>query len=129
MSPPLSVRAALQSIIPAPVDSRRSLTIAAVIVAIVAVPCLSGRPRRGFRSRRRPPPGITSIGDACPEGPASAFSLFGFCGHRLGLGHPAIGARRQSDFFADLVGGIVVEFGELPIVQDPDTSNLLPNPP
>jgi hypothetical protein len=38
MSPSLSVSAALQSIMPAPVDSRRSLTIAAVIVAIVERP-------------------------------------------------------------------------------------------
>jgi len=34
MSPAVSVSAALQSIIPAPVVSRRSLTIAAVIVAM-----------------------------------------------------------------------------------------------
>ena len=41
MSPAVSVSAALQSIMPAPVDSRRSLTIAAVIVAIVEYPfCL-----------------------------------------------------------------------------------------
>src|SRR5205085_2378351 len=33
ISPPVSVSAALQSIMPAPVDSRRSLTIAAVIAA------------------------------------------------------------------------------------------------
>ena len=48
MSPSFSVSACLQSIMPTPVVSRRSLTIAAVIVAIVAVLCLSGRPRRGM---------------------------------------------------------------------------------
>lgn len=41
LSPLFSVSACLQSIMPAPVDSRRSLTIAAVIVAIVECPsCL-----------------------------------------------------------------------------------------
>ncbi|WP_299805944.1 hypothetical protein, partial [Tardiphaga sp.] len=38
MSPLVSPRAALQSIMPAPVDSRRSLTIAAVIVVIAERP-------------------------------------------------------------------------------------------
>ena len=48
MSPSFSASACLQSIMPTPVVSRRSLTIAAVIVAIVERPsCLSGRPRRG----------------------------------------------------------------------------------
>ncbi len=47
MSPPFSASACLQSIMPTPVVSRRSLTIAAVIVAILAVLCLSGRPQRG----------------------------------------------------------------------------------
>jgi hypothetical protein len=41
MSPADSVSAALQSIMPAPVDSRRSFTIAAVIVVIGCVLCLS----------------------------------------------------------------------------------------
>ena len=48
MSPSFSASACLQSIMPTPVVSRRSLTIAAVIVAIVERPCcLSGRARRG----------------------------------------------------------------------------------
>jgi MFS-type transporter involved in bile tolerance (Atg22 family) len=52
MSPPVSVSAALQSIMPAPVDSRSSLTIAAVIVAIVELPlCLFGP----NAARRNPP--------------------------------------------------------------------------
>src|SRR5665647_2547943 len=55
----------------------------------------------------------------------AALALFGFRGHRLGLGDPAIGARRKSDFFADLVGGVVIEFGELPVVEDAEVVELL----
>ena len=44
MSPPVSVSAALQSIMPAPVFSRSSLTIAAVIVAmLIPFACQAGR--------------------------------------------------------------------------------------
>src|SRR5712664_2914484 len=57
--------------------------------------------------------------------PASALTLFGFRGHRLGLGHPAVGAAWQSDLFADLVRGIVIEFGELPIMEDAEIVELL----
>ena len=46
MSPPVSLSAALQSIMPAPVVSRRSLTICAVILAIVLDSVASGQ-RRG----------------------------------------------------------------------------------
>ena len=49
ISPLFSASACLQSIMPTPVVSRRSLTIAAVIVAIVAILCLYGRRRRRFR--------------------------------------------------------------------------------
>ena len=51
--------------------------------------------------------------------------LFRFRGHRLGLGHPAIGSARKSDLFADLVRGVVVEFGELPVVEDAEIVELL----
>src|ERR1039458_1541481 len=40
--------------------------------------------------------------------PASALTLFGFRGHRLGLGYPAIGPARKSDLFADLVRGVAI---------------------
>src|SRR3954449_3574065 len=52
-------------------------------------------------------------------------TLFRFRGQRLGLGDPAIGAGRKSDFFADLVRGVVVEFGELPVVEDAEIVELL----
>src|SRR5437016_11365348 len=57
--------------------------------------------------------------------PASALALFGFRGHRLGLGHPAVGATWQSDLFADLVRGVVIEFGQLPVMEDAEVVELL----
>ena len=51
MSPLVSVSAALQSIMPAPVVSRRSFTIAAVIFAIEVIPYLYGV-LRGQAQRR-----------------------------------------------------------------------------
>ena len=45
-----------------------------------------------------------------PGGPAAGSTcLFRFRGERLRLGDPAVGPRRQTDFLADLVGGVVVE--------------------
>src|ERR1700716_4360433 len=126
MSPSFSASACLQSIMPTPVVSRRSLTIAAVIVAIVAHPL----PVRAVAARlAASPPSSTSnclnweVGGR--KDPASAFASFGFRGHRLGLGHPAVGAAWQSDFFADLVRGIVVEFGQLPVMEDAEVVELL----
>src|SRR5436190_23562934 len=55
----------------------------------------------------------------------SALQLFRFRGQRLGLGNPAIGAARKSDLFTDLVRGVVVEFGELPVVEDAEIVELL----
>src|SRR5665213_2889164 len=52
-------------------------------------------------------------------------ALFGFRGHRLGLGYPAIGAGGKSDLFTDLVRGVVVEFGQLPVVEDAEVVELL----
>src|SRR3981081_116698 len=57
--------------------------------------------------------------------PASALTLFGFRGHRLGLGHPAVGATWQSALFADMVRGVVIEFGELPVMEDAEVVELL----
>ena len=70
MSPSVSDSACLQSIMPAPVDSRRSLTIAAVIATIAAPVSLrrsviverpfacQGDRREGLVPRRHPPPGF-----------------------------------------------------------------------
>src|SRR6476469_5894943 len=54
-----------------------------------------------------------------------ALQLFRFRGQRLGLGDPAIGAARKSDLFTDLVRGVVIEFGELPVVEDAEVVELL----
>src|SRR6202163_4502246 len=127
MSPSFSASACLQSIMPTPVVSRRSLTIAAVIVSIVAYPLpVRATAARLLPPRHRPPPAICvnwEVGGR--KDPASAFALFGFRGHRLGLGHPAVGAAWQSDFFADLVRGVVVEFGQLPVMEDAEVVELL----
>src|SRR4029077_12872849 len=125
MSPPLSVSAALQSIMPAPVDSRRSLTIAAVIVAIVERP-LTCQGNCAAALAAALPSSARKLQEIAREGnlgweeilagrkSGHRITLFRFGGKRLGLGNPAIGAARKSDLFTDLVGGIVVEFGELP---------------
>src|ERR1700730_13615722 len=123
MSPSFSASACLQSIMPMPVVSRRSLTIAAVIVAIVAILCLSGDGGEAVALAAIRHQDLGNWESAGPE--ERRVALFGFRGHRLGLGHPAIGARRKSDFFADLVGGVVIEFGELPIVEDAEVVELL----
>src|SRR3977135_3241699 len=57
--------------------------------------------------------------------PANAFTLLGFGGHRLGLGDPAVGTARKSNLFTDLVRGVVVEFGQLPVVEDAEIVELL----
>src|SRR3954465_5523119 len=55
----------------------------------------------------------------------AAYQLFRFRGQRLGLGNPGIGAARKTNLFTDLVRGIVVEFGELPGVEDAEVVELL----
>ena len=57
------------------------------------------------------------------KGPASA--LFGFGGQCLGLSHPTIGPRRKPDFFADMVRGVVIEFGQLPVMENAEVVELL----
>src|SRR6202790_4360160 len=129
MSPSFSESACLQSIMPTPVVSRRSLTIAAVIVAIVERPCcLSGRPRRGtcrLAAIHHQEMSNSESEAVAGKIPATLLALFRFRGHRLGLGDPAIGAARKSDLFADLVRGVVIEFGELPVVEDAEVVELL----
>src|SRR4029077_10808036 len=59
-----------------------------------------------------------------PEFPADA-SLLRFRGKGLGLRYPGIRPARQADFFANLVGCFVVEFGELPVVENTEIVELL----
>src|SRR4051812_13797959 len=129
MSPPVSVRAALQSIMPAPVDSRSSLTIAAEIVVIVEYPsCLLATGaaralRRAAVSSRECSVLRNRAGGRKAGHPA--YQLFRFRDQRLGLGDPGVGAARKTDLFADLVRGIVVELGKLPVVEDAEVVELL----
>src|SRR5215212_11483059 len=129
MSPAVSVRAALQSIMPAPVDSRSSLTIAAEIVAIFEYPsCLLATGaaralRRAAVSSRECSVLRNRAGGRRAGHPASL--LFRFRDQRLGLGDQGIGAARKTNLFTDLVRGIVVEFGELPVVEDAEVVELL----
>src|ERR1700733_1448008 len=127
MSPSLSVSAALQSIMPAPVDSRRSLTIAAVIVAmsLSSFACDGGG-----RAVQRPPRSTVTdavTGMCCDAGRdfRPAYLLFRFSGKRLGLGHPGVGAGRKTNLFANLVRRIVIQFGQLPVVEDAEIVELL----
>src|SRR5580700_7957335 len=125
MSPAFSVGAALLSNKPAPVVSRRSLTIAAVIVAIdvrpLPVRADTAEPCRLAAVHHQECRKLEIVGR---DVPANA-SLFGFRRHRLGLGYPAIRPARKSDLFADLVRGVVIEFGQLPIVEDAEIVELL----
>src|ERR1700684_4517210 len=102
MSPAFSVSAALQSIMPAPVVSRRSLTIAAVIVVIarpLPVRANAAQPCRLAAVTIRNAVNWKVLAGSSGQ----RVALFGFRGHRLGLGYPAIGPARKSDLFADLV--------------------------
>ena len=55
----------------------------------------------------------------------AAYQLFRFRSQRLGLGNPGISAARKTDLFTDLVRGIVVELGELPVVENTEVVELL----
>ena len=55
----------------------------------------------------------------------AGYQLFRFRDQRLGLSDPGIGAARKTNLFTDLVRGIVVELGELPIVEDAEVVELL----
>src|SRR5512143_1539511 len=107
MSPFVSVRAALQSIMPAPVDSRSSLTICALIFAIEpypsSVPAAAG-------SRR------------CINGRTTTALLRR---QFLGLGDPARHTARQADFLANVVSSLLVELGDLRVVENAEIVELL----
>src|ERR1700742_2983399 len=125
ISPPDSVSAALQSIMPAPVDSRRSFTIAAVIVVIGCVLCLSGSSSGVAQSPRRACSTNSEKDRKRWPHQRPSRELLRFRGQRLGLGDPGIGAARKSDLFADLVRGVVIELGELPVMEDAEVVELL----
>src|SRR5689334_7995260 len=107
MSPLVSLSAVLQSIMPAPVDSRSSLTICALIFAITYFldPSRPGDPGHARLARGERP------------------NLFGR--QFLGLYDPAIDAAGQSDLFADVVRGLRIELGDLREVEDAEVVELL----
>ena len=53
------------------------------------------------------------------------YQLFRFRDQRLGLRDPGIGPARKTDLFTDLVRGVVIEFGELPVMEDAEVVELL----
>src|ERR1700674_5630239 len=91
--PSVSVNAALQSIMPAPVFSRSSFTICGVIFAI-AIP-LGG--------------GSQSSEDVKPSS---------LCRELLGLGDPPLDPAGEPDSLADLVGVLRGDLGDLPEMED-----------
>jgi hypothetical protein len=108
MSPSVSVSADLQSIMPAPVFSRSSLTIWAVMFAMglsskfetsIARMGNAGPLNDGRNSGSQPPPTdfrVRRMTLICRSGRLGSASA-------LGLRDPALGAARQADAVADLV--------------------------
>ena len=48
-----------------------------------------------------------------------------FCRQFLGLGDPALDAPRKPDLFANTMGGLFVEFGNLRIMKNAEVVKLL----
>src|SRR5829696_7175878 len=120
-SPLVSLRAFLQSIMPAPVFSRRSFTIAAVTFAM-AVPSFFSWRGPGARERtpgRRP-------GSSAPLRTAPGQGLDGVdCG--AGLGDPAVpvDAAVELEIGVDLLHVLGLHRGELPVMVDAGVVELL----
>src|SRR5262245_20497872 len=114
--PLVSVSAALQSIMPAPVRSRSSLTICAVMFAMSAplVPLGAGQRARVWK---------TTYPRPAEAGRATMTALLG--AQFLRPGNPAFHAAGQADFLADLVRRLRSETGDLPIVENAEIVELL----
>src|SRR5262249_30028884 len=118
ISPLVSPRAALQSIMPAPVRSRSSLTICAVILAIETYP--SGVVAGLGHSR----PGCDVELSKQGARPGSR-ARRSFRGQFLRLSDPAIHTAGQSNLLADLVGRLGPEARDLPIMENAKIVELL----
>ena len=112
MSPPVSPSADLQSIMPAPVRSRSSLTICAVMLAIAEILDAFGGRHPGFKSGPGPSADLRELklnasgtGPESDPGPARR-TTSSLGGELLGLRDPAFHAAGQPDLLADLVGGL-----------------------
>src|SRR5208337_1708888 len=119
ISPPVSFSAPLQSIMPAPVRSRSSLTICALIFAISMIL----RSSCGICWRKLRACGADPAGQAWLALPRMTELLF--CGQLLGLRDPTVHAAGQPGFLADLASGVCTEPGDLPIVEDAEIVELL----
>src|SRR5260221_3331895 len=120
-SPSVSLSAALQSIMPAPVDSRSSLTICALIFAITFSSIRHSRACSDHTRLRT----ATSVSRAWPAKRTDHTTPRSLRGQFLGLADPAVDAARQTDLFADTVGGLFIECGDLRIVEDAKIVELL----
>src|SRR5215510_1521594 len=114
MLPPVSVSALLQSSMPAPVRSRSSFTIAEVISAVENFLVCSDRCARdgGPHRLRR----LDRCGPA--QGDAVRRKL-------LRLRDPPFDATGKSHFFADLVGVLRHQLGDLRVVEDAEIVEAL----
>src|SRR5919197_1863855 len=124
ISPPVSCSALLQSSMPAPVRSRSSLTICAVILAISKIPCpLRVRQhKRCFEKPQLEPARARPCSSSHREKlartkPGMTALLWA---QLFRLRDPAFHAAGQSNFLADLVGSGGPEACNLPIVEDPE---------
>src|SRR5437764_296943 len=120
MSPPVSPSADLQSIMPASVRSRSSLTIWAVTLAMKRYPVTRhGRACPGH-------PGLA----ACEEktwmpGPRPGMTKVLLRRTFLCLSDPAFHAAGQADFLADGMGGVGAEPRDLPVMEDAEIVEFL----
>src|SRR5215470_2638321 len=113
MSPSVSCSAALQSIMPAPVRSRSSFTICAVIVAM---PVILRFAMPGLRLQVRFVPARSYDPDA---------TIVLLCGQFFRLRDPAFHAAGQPELLADGVGRVATEPRDLPVVEDTEIVELL----
>src|SRR5262245_29061650 len=129
ISPPVSCSAVLQSIMPAPVRSRSSLTICAVMLAISKIPCpLRVRQhKRCFESHSSEQHALGCVARLTVTRPARTKPGMTalLCAQLFRLRDPAFHPAGQSNFLADLAGSVGAEPCNLPIVEDPEIVELL----
>src|SRR5271169_3144153 len=116
--PSLSLSAALQSIMPAPVWSRSSFTMPALMFAMGQYPwdlCPCHAEAKRFRRSEIPSPRmIPKSGNRFSDQIMRKQHLLGLGRLLLRLGHPAFDAAGEPNLFADLVRGDRRQFGDLP---------------
>src|SRR5262245_12475868 len=121
IAPPVSWSAALQSIMGAPVRSRSSLTICAVILAMPRFLCAVPARHRKRRLETRE----TDNAAAFPKTARPKMTLALLCGQLFRLRDPSLHPAGQSDFLTDLVCGLGSQPRNLPIMENPEIVELL----